>query len=235
MYRLAIDYEQEQAAVYNEIALVQSIKGDEVSAIDSFRQSLKSEPDNSIVMVNLAQSLIRESKFREAKQQLEKAIQLDADNANAHFNLGLVHSSGQDREKEEQAYRQAIVCDPNHPQALFRLGRIMEGQGKLPAARELYSQALPYSNGSPAVLTGLGRVCLRLQELDDAEKYLTQAAQNGPNYADAFFHLGNLMMLRNNPGTARNMYQRTLQINRQHPGAAEALQRLNAGPSGTPQ
>lgn len=71
-----------------------------------------------------------------------RALDIDADHADAHLNLGrLLHEQGQLADAEEH-YRAAVQADPESGRAFYNLGVALQDQGLDAGAREAYEAAL---------------------------------------------------------------------------------------------
>ncbi len=78
----------------------------------------------------------------QAIETYHKVLQLDANFAPAHINLGTLHYNAQDYEKAEFHYRKAIECDSRYALAYFDLGNVLDETGRIPEAIQAYKTAL---------------------------------------------------------------------------------------------
>src|SRR5580692_8459204 len=60
-----------------------------------------------------------------SEQEYREAIRCNPDDANAHFNLGLLLAKRGALEEAEEQYRQAIRCNPDDANAYFNLGLLL--------------------------------------------------------------------------------------------------------------
>lgn len=81
-----------------------------------------------------------EKKFKEAKQDYLKAISLNADNIEAHYNLGNLYEDWQELEKAKKEYQIAVAG--NLPDAYNNLGRLYIQEKKYPEAVNLLVKGL---------------------------------------------------------------------------------------------
>ena len=94
-----------------------------------FEQALAYEPgDKAKIATPHAQALvggsasILDTNPKQAESLLQKAIELDPENAEAFYSLGKLYTSKKDYPKAIQAYDKAIDLDPSSPDAFFNLG-----------------------------------------------------------------------------------------------------------------
>ena len=85
---LAAQSDQIPAAYY--LALTYDAIGDDDRAIPIFRDLLKTNPEHVPSYVKLGGILVRQHQYEEAQQDLERAVSLDPNSVEAHYQLGLV-------------------------------------------------------------------------------------------------------------------------------------------------
>jgi tetratricopeptide (TPR) repeat protein len=85
---LAVQPNQVAASYY--LALTYDAIGDDDRAIPVFRELLKSNPQHAPSYVKLGGILLRAHQYEDAQQNLERAIALDPDSVEAHYQLGLL-------------------------------------------------------------------------------------------------------------------------------------------------
>ncbi len=78
----------------------------------------------------------------EAVDAYRRTLQLDADHADAHLNLGRLLHERADFEAAERHYRAALADVDDEATARFNLGVLLEDQGRPAAAIEAYEQVL---------------------------------------------------------------------------------------------
>jgi Tfp pilus assembly protein PilF len=76
----------------NEFGVLLTRTGAIAAACRVYAEAIQHHPDNPIAHVNLANLLLRGSRYEEARQHYEVALRHDPDNANAHQGLGAVLS-----------------------------------------------------------------------------------------------------------------------------------------------
>ena len=62
-------------------------------AVAAYEQMLANDPDNALLLYNYGSTLLQLERFDDAITQLTRAVELDATNANAHYNLGAAYQN----------------------------------------------------------------------------------------------------------------------------------------------
>ncbi|NIR30106.1 MAG: tetratricopeptide repeat protein [Gammaproteobacteria bacterium] len=108
----------------------------------------------------------------EARTAYRRAIALDANNTEAHINLGrLLQEQGQLGEAESH-YRKAMARAPDEPTAAFNLGTLLEDTGRTREAIDAYRRAIQVDPRCTDAHYNLARLYERTGQLDAALKHL---------------------------------------------------------------
>jgi protein O-mannosyl-transferase len=126
-----------------------------------FRRALAVTEHNGIAHEKLGESLAEKGQVDEAIRQLQEAIRLLPDFAQAHNNLGYhLAVAGQMTEAVRQ-FQEAIRLKPNYPQAHNNLGAALLELGQIDEAIRHFQEALrlkpDYSQASDNLARALGR------------------------------------------------------------------------------
>ena len=93
----------------------------------------------------------------EAVTSLQKAVDLDAENATYHFNLGVVHEKLGDFDASVAHMQRTIALDPQHASALNYLGYMYAERGMhLDESIETIQRALAIEPNNGYFLDSLG-------------------------------------------------------------------------------
>ncbi|MEZ4391246.1 MAG: tetratricopeptide repeat protein [Polyangiales bacterium] len=115
-----------------------------------------------------------------------------------------------------------------------RLGRALEATGEDAQALATYDAAFKVDLTSVPILRDLGLICLRLGDLERAQKtfraLLLQRLDGsaGITKADVYFHLGETLTRQGDKPKAISMVERALEADRGHAGAAALLESLKS-------
>lgn len=140
----------------------------------------------------------QDRKLGKAEQKYKRAISLDADNVEAHFNLGNLYEDWQQFDKAKEQYQIAVAGD--FPQAYNNLGRLYIHKKKYAQAASLLRQGLKLANQNQdknnseniypedkySFLKNLGWVRFEQKQYSEAQEYLDAAINiaNSPEAKD---------------------------------------------------
>jgi tetratricopeptide (TPR) repeat protein len=141
----------------------------------------------------------RRFRLVQARQALERAVQLvPADPAN-HANLGrvlaeLAREGWADSKEALQQLNRAIAADPNNAEFLAAAGRAALAFGQRERARQYYTRGLVIDPDNACLRAGLGAVAFAEQHWREAQTHLAEAfQQNWHGDEDGLLHAWVLM------------------------------------------
>ena len=127
---------------------------------------------------------------KNALPAFQKAVQLLADDAEAHYNLGIVLKSRGLLSDALASFRRVTELKPGFAQAHINLGNILKELGQLDSAETSYRRALQIEPNNAEVHNNLGNALKDLGQLDEAVASFRRALQLKPDYTEAHGNLG---------------------------------------------
>jgi len=159
---------QNSASRYFSRAMTAIQDHDYPAAADRFARGLATDPDNAAARVSYARALYLTDHKSEARQALERAVQLEPGNTLGLFLLGVLSEEAGDTAGAEAYYQRVLKYAPGHGGAHFFLANRYWSQGDYTRAATHYSAAIADDpHNVPA----------RLLYLDSLEKTAAPAAQ----------------------------------------------------------
>ncbi|TPV94781.1 MAG: tetratricopeptide repeat protein [Myxococcales bacterium FL481] len=147
------------------------------------------EPD---VLVALGNVLDLVGELEEAKEAFALAVDVDPDNALAHYNLGAVLDRIGDHEEAKEQYSLAVYGSDDGPsmvEAVTALGALLRRQDNVEDALEVYERYLEEDPVHTDILVEHG-ICLSdLDRLDEAIDRFDEALTFLPGHAGALYNL----------------------------------------------
>jgi Flp pilus assembly protein TadD len=127
---------------------------------------------------------------KDALPAFHKAAQLLTDDAEAHYNLGIVLKSRGLFNDALASFRRVIELKPGFAQAHISLGNTLKELGQLDNAVTSYRRALEIEPSNAEVYNHLGNALNDLGQLEDAVSCFRRALQLKPDYTEAHGNLG---------------------------------------------
>ena len=153
------------------------------------------EPSMIGAHVLYGRACVELSRLADAKKAFRAAIARSPELAKAHALLGSVFTIEGKHADAEAALNEALRLDPADAQAIYMLGLVRLHQYDLRAAHDLFDRARLAQPFRPEITTALALTARRAGRLDDARMYLKAALAADPSYADAHWHLADLLLL----------------------------------------
>ncbi|MGD7034702.1 type IV pilus biogenesis/stability protein PilW [Methylotuvimicrobium buryatense] len=157
-----------------------------------------------------------------AKQHLERSVDLNSKNVEAHNALAFLYEKLNDEESARESYEYALKLDAEDLSVLNNFGRFLCERGEYQEGMAYLEKAVrsPLNNRQWLAATNAGRCALTQKKSTMAEAYLRQALQRQPNYAPALQAMQKLSYQNGDYWAAKGFYERYSNVSRQ---SAEAL------------
>lgn len=137
-------------------------KGDARSAERVYRDILRTEPDDPIIVYNLAKAFEEQGRLADAISHFERATQLKPDFPEAFYSLGTSLWQQGKLEAAKSSIRRSLDLRPQYAEAMIALGAVSKAQGDLEGAIRAFRQSLQIRFQFPEAHYSLG-LALRQQ------------------------------------------------------------------------
>ncbi len=164
----------------------------------------------------LGSAYLRQSRFAEAKQALEAALQRDARQADTFYKLGTVLLATGDAGNATTQLKQAVKLRPEFPAASAALGIALLQSGDFGAAREFLAKG---TSVGAEIYVYLGTANERLGDAAAAMENYRAALIRQPQLFAAEFPLGRLLLSSGDTAGALTLLERASQLD---PASAQA-------------
>lgn len=170
---------------------------DALNAAAAYRQALKLDPSNPVVLKDLGGVLHMLKRNEEAKHALHLSLELDPGLADAWRNLGVIFVDEKQWDAAVECFEQAVKLNPAWTDGPRYLSVALEGTGRLPEAAQASRQALEANPDSNECLKLYIHQMLRLERRADARRLLAHLTEMRPDNADLYNALGELCFYDN--------------------------------------
>jgi Tfp pilus assembly protein PilF/peroxiredoxin len=197
---------------YFQYGLELSEQGYDAAALTAFEHVAKVDP-SAITFYNLGTLYARRGRAADARMAFERALQLQADYADANNSLGALMAQSGDLPGAIDRFRKALAAKPEFADAMNNLGFALFQSGDPAHARELYEKALALQPEFPEALNNLGIFYGTQRDLDRALTYFQKAVDQRATYGEAANNLALVLNARGESDKAIAVLQRLLQAN----------------------
>jgi type IV pilus assembly protein PilF len=162
---------------------------------------------------------LRQRSYQRAKDNLNRALDLDPKNAEVHEAFGLLFQLEGEYELAEKHFADAVRFGPDNAKVRNSFGAFLFSQQRFPEAIEQLSKASEnrfYPN-RPAVFQNLGLAYLRVGDKENADYAFTRAIQLNPDQARALLELASIRYEQRNYVEARELYRRHTRLSPKTP------------------
>lgn len=160
-----------------------------------------------------------QTKYVDAIQCYQKALSIQNNLPDLHFNLGIALSNIGKLHEATASFRKAIALAPRFFEAYGSLGVTLQRLGDFDAAVANYQKGLAINPQDARGHFNMGTALRDQGKLDEAIKSYRQAIKLFPNYADAHCNLGETLRDQGKMDEAVQSYQAALALNPNHPNA----------------
>jgi len=161
-----------------------------------------------------AERLLVEQKFQDARDVLEQLVKSTAEKApsQAYYQLALCYVKQSEWKKAEEALQTFLQVSPEAFPALYLKGFVFFSTGRYEESLKIM-EPLAERNSEHAPtrkVIGLNRYMLNRADLAEAE--LQRAVSLAPHDAEAYYYLGRVLFMRDNPAGALAALQKATEL-----------------------
>jgi len=168
------------------------------SAIVDIRE--KFVDDHSFVRAG--REFMKAQDYENAERQCRKALELNAENIDAHFYLGLaLFHSGRTSDAAIE-WSEVVTRDPNNVEAYYNLGQIMLRRHKTDDAISYFSKVIKLKPDHIKGLSNLGGLLFAEGKANEAVIHLSKAIRLDPNNIDIRYNLAHATFVSHRPKEA---------------------------------
>jgi Flp pilus assembly protein TadD len=160
----------------------------------------------------LGAALKQMGKINESLVALQKSVELNPQDAEAHNNLGITLQELGKLDEAEISYRQAIELKPDYAEAQYNLGITLTKLGRLNEAEASYGKAITLKPDYVKAHHNLGNTLKKLGKLDKAEASYRKAIELKPDFAEAHHNLGVMLQVLGRLDEAEASYRKAIEL-----------------------
>jgi len=163
--------------------------GNDSQAIEKLKTATELLPTNALAFNCLGLAYHQAGHFAEAEKCYQKALRLNRDLTEVHFNLGCLYLSQPNRIEQAKTELITFTLRRDVTEGWLKLGLAQLRSRDPEAAGRSFTNAFRLSPRNPEALTGLGLVRLQRNQPREAAQFFARALKEQPNYAPAVLNL----------------------------------------------
>ncbi len=205
-------FSEKQNVVFQKaIALHQAGKLNEAEV--TYKKLLKIVPNNTALLTNLGIINLRKNNFVQSITLLKRSLELDSQQANAYYYIGLSFHYLRKQNDAIVYYEKAIAVNSKYKEAYFNLGNALKDLRRFDDSLTNYDLALKFDPTNSNYYHHKGLIFLELENFQAAIENFDNAIQYNPQHLTAFFNRANAYKELKEYDKAIADYDRTLTIN----------------------
>jgi Flp pilus assembly protein TadD len=161
---------------------------------------------------SIGAALERRSDLDGAVEQYRRALELEPDNATAHFYLATALQRQDQLEPALERYRRALELEPERPEAHNNYGVALVAAGRREAAREHFRQAAELDPFFADPRDNLGTMARSRGEVEAALDWYRQAVEADARHPTPRLHLADLLVTRGRIDEAFRHYREAARL-----------------------
>jgi tetratricopeptide (TPR) repeat protein len=224
--------EPRSAGIQFLLGRVADATGDRQRAEEAYRTAIGLDPNLTGPYVALGQLYGNAREYPRAIAELDKALAANPEQPAALMLWSIAHHMGGDTGKARDGYEKLVKTNPRFAPASNNLAWMLAEEGKDLARAFLLAQAArDAAPEDPQIADTLGWVLYKQGAYPRAAALFQEAADKLPTNAEVLYHLGLAQARLGKNAEARAALEKSLQLQPDFPGAAEARVALAALPA----
>ncbi|HTX21137.1 MAG TPA: tetratricopeptide repeat protein [Candidatus Aquilonibacter sp.] len=164
-------------------------RGDYAAAVGEFKTATSFMPTNAQAWNYYGVALQDNGQPDDAAAAYERALALDRDLVEVHYNLGCLWLEQNKPDAAKTEFIAYTLRRSNTPEGWLKLGSAQLRTGEIVSAEKSFSTALSLSPDNAEALNGLGLARIQRGRPEDAAKFFEAAIREHPDYAPAILNL----------------------------------------------
>lgn len=164
-------------------------QGDYADAADELKAATEAMTTNAEAWNYLGVAEQHAGQLEEAASAYQRALELDRDLMEAHYNLGCLRMEENKPDDAINEFTTYTLRRANAPEGWLKLGAAQLHASEIVPAEKSFDTALSLSPNNPEALNGIGLVRMYRGRPEDAVKFFGAAVQYHPDYGPAILNL----------------------------------------------
>ena len=184
--------------------------------------------------LNQANQLLAQGQPAEAVQVLTEAVQLNPDDEDVRYDLGLAFTRLSKLDEAIQQYREALRIFPNYAEAHNNLGNVLMRTGRTEEAIAQFEASVKIMPDYASAHNNLGTALQKAGRSSEALQHFQKAVKLNPDYWEAHFNVGSSCLHEGKLTEARGEFETVLRLKPDFEPARAALAQVEVQRAGNP-
>ena len=181
-----------------------------------FENSVKYEPNNVDLLLNLSVAYQDDERPEEAIEILEKIIDLEPYYVQAYNNLGTIYDKNKDYLKAIKTYKQALAIEPNFIGAYYNLASLFAKTGRVEVAEKMFHKIIKADADYAGAYYRLGEIYSSKQLYQKAIEIYQSLLKVYPNNVRVNYNLAILYKQQGKDDLAQKYSNRLIELGYAH-------------------
>jgi tetratricopeptide (TPR) repeat protein len=191
-------------------------------AIGAYRRALELDSQLTAARVNLGKALAEKGFFGEAKEILVAVNKDTLDDAEAHYNLGVILMREGNATSAVKEFERTLAIAPKHAQALNNLGVAWDAMADTKKALDYFKKACAADPTYTEAFFNQGMSFMKLNKPAEATKAFEAALKLEPSSTAPYVQLGTLYLKQGKKDRAVEAFKKAIEL-------ADAQEKANSG------
>jgi tetratricopeptide (TPR) repeat protein len=188
-FQSAVECDPKLVDAHLALAEAYGVRGNQTQSLNSLERVLRLEPKNAVALRHASTLYLRNELNDKAIPLLEKLVEVDAGDVQAHVDLAVAYAATGNRPAAERQYREVLRLKPDSASAFTGLGNLALKAGEDEAGIELLNKAVAAAPDAFEPRFLLGSAYNRLGRYKEAATELEAVIRLGGEGADVYYHL----------------------------------------------
>jgi tetratricopeptide (TPR) repeat protein len=180
--KLRASYPDTLAHAWNNLGLLAGSEGRNVEAIGDFQEAIRLSPGHRVALNNLAKAYRVQKRWDDARQTYERVLQLDPDDPDANYGLGMIFAQKDDTDRAFNFLQLALHARPVFPEALNNLGILFLRTDRPEEAVKSFQESIRVAPTFDQAYLNLARVYADEEAPDKARAVLRDMLKQFPGH-----------------------------------------------------
>lgn len=174
------------------------------TALETLNSILSGFSDKALVFETMGNICLKMNQFDKAKQNFQKALDIDGKNVSALSGLGKIYFSEGSNKSALEKYKQALGFNPENSELKLKIAEIYGILGQEEEAYNYYKEVLQDVSLNLEANYNIGMMYLHSGDVDEAEKRLKKALSADPMHSLIWVDLAGIKITKEDYSAAAN-------------------------------